>query len=331
MVVKMAMKSRIFFVNLLNLFMALSVVSSGVNKETNFCRQFVKPFITRVCPSSTENFPLPIPKPTTQTLIFDKYRADLHELVKKYLEQGLLNVAILIVDQDSKEAIEINPDQIFETASLYKLFVLWKLQLEINAGTLTDATEIPVVEYIDETDLSSPFYSASFTTVGDARTAMITYSDNTAAWSLANILGWKHIDDMLIAYTFANSHINEFEPTTNARDITRFFQGIYNQNLDANLTKADYMLMLDLLKKQMVNIYLPQGLPENVVFAHKTGTLNGYNHDAGILYGPKGNVFFIAVLTEGDSSAFMKEVGQLTWQAMLKMPLAINPHNLFRY
>jgi beta-lactamase class A len=81
----------------------------------------------------------------------------------------------------------------------------------------------------------------------------------------------------------------------------------------------------------MVNIYLPQGLPENAVFAHKTGTLDGYNHDVGILYGPKGNVFFITVLSEGDSSAFMKEVAHLTWQAMLNMPSAITSHNLVRY
>lgn len=275
----------------------------------------------------------------------DKFKSDVEALVAKYQSQGLQTVSLVIKDQATQLSVQVNADMVFPSASLYKLFVLWKLQEDIEAGLITDDTEITLVDYDTEvgsnahprTGLSQPHEDPDPTptpaptpsppatiSVSDARRLMITLSDNSAAWSLANVLGWNRIDAMLNANHFSASHTSQHNPTTSASEITRFFEGIYSRNLDPVLAKADYDLMLSLLRAQMVNIYLPQGFPPNTAFAHKTGSEEVLNHDAGIIFTPDGRGILITVLLQGDTGAalgFMQEVARLTWRTMGQAPL----------
>jgi hypothetical protein len=142
---------------------------------------------------------------------------------------------------------------------------------------------------------------------------------------LAQTLDWNRIDELLIAHNFSISRTALSDPVTNASEIARFFEGVYNHNLDTSLSNKDYDLMLDLLNAQQVNIYLSQGLPHGTVFAHKTGSWDNLNHDAGIIYTPDGRVIFLTVLTEGNTEAavlLMQEVAKLTWQIMAQTPLS---------
>jgi beta-lactamase class A len=40
---------------------------------------------------------------------------------------------------------------------------------------------------------------------------------------------------------------------------------------------------------------LPVGLPAGTVIAHKTGDLDSFTHDAGIVYGPKTNYLVVVM------------------------------------
>ncbi len=51
------------------------------------------------------------------------------------------------------------------------------------------------------------------------------------------------------------------------------------------------------MKDQRINNRLPAGLPAGTSIAHKTGDLDGYVHDAGIVYGPKTD--YLIVMTSG--------------------------------
>ena len=51
--------------------------------------------------------------------------------------------------------------------------------------------------------------------------------------------------------------------------------------------------MINLLLAQKVNDRIPKYLPANIKVANKTGELEGLRHDAGIVYGKKGDYIFV--------------------------------------
>lgn len=59
--------------------------------------------------------------------------------------------------------------------------------------------------------------------------------------------------------------------------------------------------MLELLKTQKLNNKMPKYLPQDTVIAHKTGELDKYNHDGGIVYGANGD-YIIVILTKTNAS-----------------------------
>jgi len=289
----------------------------------------------------TNQLPIGSDDSGSQVAVLDKLNTALQKLIANYQSQGLQSVGLVVKDQTSQQTIQVNADQVFVSGSLYKLFVLWKLQVEISAGHLSDNTEIPVIGY-DEGNIElnlapsglsdvaitppklKPLQAVGTITIDEARRQMITYSDNTAAWSLAQVLDWNRIDELLVSHNFSVSRTARLDPITNANEITRLFEGLYNHNLDPNLSNKDYELMLSLLKAQQINIYISPGLPSGMVFAHKTGSWDNFNHDAGIIYTPDGRAIFLTILTEGSGDAavgLMQEVARQTWQTMGQAPL----------
>lgn len=246
---------------------------------------------------------------------------DLDALLARYTAQGLGRAAIVVADQRTGVDLAIAPDQVFPAASLYKLIVLWKVQLEIRAGHLADDTPLELTA--DNDDSADDGYQlgpyGSTISVADARRLMITQSNNTAAWALVGAVGgWAAVDPLPRERGLAHTALLP-EPTTTAADVTRFFRGLLARDLDPDLAPADYDLMLALLQAQEVNTFLPTGLPAGTPFAHKTGELDDVVHDAGILLLPGGRAIYLTVLTQGDYDVcvqFMHDVAQLAWQAL---------------
>ncbi len=73
------------------------------------------------------------------------------------------------------------------------------------------------------------------------------------------------------------------------------------------------------MKRQKFNERIPAGLPENVVVAHKTGSIKGVRNDAGIVYAPNGP-YVIALFSKGltDEKAgviALADVSRIVWGA----------------
>ena len=58
-------------------------------------------------------------------------------------------------------------------------------------------------------------------------------------------------------------------------------------------------MMLDTLQQQKISYLIPSGFPTDTQIAHKTGLLNNYLHDAGILY-DNNNAYTLIILLEHD-------------------------------
>ena len=61
---------------------------------------------------------------------------------------------------------------------------------------------------------------------------------------------------------------------------------------------ADSQAMIDILLDQKFNEIIPAGLPSNVKVAHKTGSINGVQHDSGIVFLPGGKKYVLVLLSK---------------------------------
>ena len=251
--------------------------------------------------------------PTPVVGLPEDLAASLDALVDAYDGRGVTRVGIVVKAAATGEAIRLNPDGRFPSASLYKPFLLWAVQDAIGAGDLRDDTPLTLTPATD--DSAEDGYQlgdyGDTITVARARELMIGASNNTAAWLLVEALGgWARIERPLRDHGF---HATETSPEllTSPREVTRFFEGLVNETLDPDLDAADYALMRGLFADRGVGAYLSAGLPGDATFAHKTGNLEGVLHDAGVLTLADGRVVYVTVLTEGDyraGQAFLRDL-----------------------
>lgn len=242
------------------------------------------------------------------------------QLIAQYQLRGITGVGLVIEDGRDADTIERDADSDFAAGSLYKLFLLWRTQVEIRQNKLFDDTQLMLTAQNDDSEEDGYSLGAYGDTVSvaDLRRLMITASNNTAAQVLGQYFGWGTVDQLLRAHGFTATVVSGQAHTT-PREVTRFFDGIVNRTLDPLLTPDDYTLMLDLLKEQEVNTKLSTGLPGGTVFAHKTGDVPGAHNDAGVIFLPNGRAVTITVLTAGDYDASVQlqhDLAAMLWSAL---------------
>jgi beta-lactamase class A len=97
--------------------------------------------------------------------------------------------------------------------------------------------------------------------------------------------------------------------TTTARDLMRIFQWI-----SAEAPRQ----MIDILLAQEHNDGIPAGLPPGTPVAHKTGSISGIAHDAGLVMAPDGS-YVLVVLTRGfkkseDAERVIAAISRAVWE-----------------
>lgn len=188
-----------------------------------------------------------------------------------------------------------NKNQQFAAASLYKLWVMAAAFEEIKKGTLKEdeVLEMPA-SALDEIQEILPTDRGTVSMpVGEAIERMITVSDNDAGVLLYTRLGNDEITGFLAKNGFNDSTFTS-SPQTSAKDVANFYEKLYR---GAVVDPQYSAKMLSLLLRQRINDKLPQYLPKGTKIAHKTGELDTFEHDAGIVYSPGGD-YIIVVLTD---------------------------------
>lgn len=210
--------------------------------------------------------------------------------------------AIVISNLKSGESYSFNEHKVFDSASLYKLWVMGAVYEQIQSGVWREYTLLSEsVEVLNRGfNIASESAELSEGTISmPVKTAlerMITISDNYSA----HLLSWKLKSSKIIEYMkakgFAKSTLGSLDalPTTTAYDIALFFEKLNK----GQLASTEYsQKMISLLKAQQLNNKLPKLLPKEIVIAHKTGELGLTTHDAGIVYSAKGD-YIIVVLSK---------------------------------
>lgn len=215
------------------------------------------------------------------------------------------NYGIVVRNLDNGETYKFNEHVVYDTASLYKLWVMAVVYRQIQEGKLKESTIlsgniVDLNNMFGIADESAELNEGSLTiTVSDALTKMITISDNYSALLLTQKIGVNSITEYLKENGFFETVIgrNTNTPTTTPYDVSLFFEKLYKGEL-AN--QEDTGKMLTLLKAQQRNTKIPKLLPSDTVVAHKTGELDEYSHDAGLVLNSNGN-FIIVIMSKTDN------------------------------
>ncbi|MBI3342298.1 serine hydrolase [Candidatus Curtissbacteria bacterium] len=204
---------------------------------------------------------------------------------------------VYVKDLNTQETVQINSKITFGSASLYKLWVLAEAYNQIKSGQIKkDETisttrgdlyqkfELDIGEENKDEEISD--------SLDDATMQMITVSDNDSALLVSDRLGLENISKFMKLNGFKNSNL-EGDPQTTAEDIGLFFEKLYKGEI---VDRDSSTQMMEILKSQRLNDRLPKYLPEEITVAHKTGELDTFKHDTGIIFGQ--DPYIVAVLTD---------------------------------
>ena len=235
----------------------------------------------------------------------------LKNIVQDSLKGTKGTYGVVIKNLKTGEFYALNEHTVFQSASLYKIWIMAIVFDQIQNGKLKENEELSedVSVLNDKFNISSE--SAELTegtiafTINQALQQLITISHNYASLLLTEKIKLSSVKTFLEKEGFNESTIgtDSDSPTSTPSDIALFFEKLYKGTL-AN--PQDSNKMLDLLKRQKLNDKLPKYLPSEAIVAHKTGEIDFFTHDGGIVYGPKSD-YIIVVLSKSDLPAAAEE------------------------
>ncbi len=220
-------------------------------------------------------------------------------VIDQALEGTRGTYAIYYKNLKTAETYFQHEEKIYPAASLYKLWLMATTFKLINEGKLSEDEQLKK----DAAELNKIFdiatESAELTeggvamSVSEATEKSITISHNYAALLLTSRVKVSNMRQFLKDEGFAYSSIGQ-PPYTSAIDIAKFYEKLYKGQL---ISREYSDKMLAILKKQRLNDRIPKYLPDIIEVAHKTGEIDTFKHDAGIVFTPKGD-YILVVLSE---------------------------------
>jgi beta-lactamase class A len=261
-------------------------------------------------------------QPPAQTMS-DRINDNVGGIVRNF--HGVMGVAAIDLSTDpARDAIAVNADLRFPTASTIKTAIMVEAYHQAAEGTLPFDTLLTVREAdkVGGSGVLRHLHDGLPVTVGDAVQLMIALSDNTATNLLIGRLGTARVDAQLDAYGLANTRL--FRPTfrdgrpdvlpelerefglgmTTPREMARLMARIGEGKAVSPTASAE---MLATLRRQQDRAMIPRLLPsDDVEVGNKTGTdeekqpgpkgVKGQvRADAAIVTGPKGLRYVIAI------------------------------------
>lgn len=226
--------------------------------------------------------------------------AALEEVILSSLGDEVDSYGVVVKNLVSGAVAEVNPHKRFETASLFKLWVMYEVYKQMELGLVEMDEELLVTPYYASWDAGTlPVEICDTLTVREALWAMITYSDNTSGFLLRDRVGMANIHRDLRALGLTESAFRQENVTSTASDMVLFLEMVV---LGAAVSRDASREMLDIMLAQQVRDRLPALLPPDAEVANKTGNLPEVTHDVGIVYDPQ-PTYIIAVLSDESGDA----------------------------
>lgn len=230
--------------------------------------------------------------------------------LRKYLNDNRINASIYIQNLRDGASISINPENLYEPASLNKIPLAMIIMRNVDDGVLSLDQELDINP--EDRDSSSGILYASGKnklSVKELISYMLSESDNTAA----NVLLRQISLEDLNRFSFYTGFYSKREKETDSYKITtksmfNVFQSLY---LSTFLEKDESELLLSFMAKSRYSLAVENNLPQGVIISHKFGTYYEEEHkefhDCGIIYYEQKR-FFYCVMTSGTNQDLGKKI-----------------------
>lgn len=228
--------------------------------------------------------------------------------------------AVAFADLKTGDTLFINAHEKFHAASTMKVPVMIELYKQSQEGkfSLEDSilvkTEFasivdgsPYTMDIDE-DSETVLYEqvGAKLPIRELMYQMITKSSNLATNILIEL-----VDAKAVTSTMRELGAPDIEVLRGVEDLKAFDQGLNNSTTAYDLMKILEVIgmdkiineeacdeMMTILFDQHFNEIIPAQLPSDVKVAHKTGSITGVQHDAGIIVLPNGHKYVLVLLSK---------------------------------
>ena len=217
---------------------------------------------------------------------------------------------------------ELNADQVYYAASLYKLEVLLEAYRQRDAGELDFSRLLTVEKKYIELDLKTlellEILEDDQVTVNDAVRAMTIVSDTPTASLLQDTVNPVRVDQTLAGLGLTGTQNANRDLPTTARDMARLLTAIAAGQ--GGVTASSQTEMLSLLLQEGFRSGIVAGVPSDTPVAHKTGSYSDATHDVALVWGPTGP-YIIAVLTDRSYDwEPIREVSRAVWDYFAANP-----------
>ena len=218
------------------------------------------------------------------------------------------------------EVITINADKKFHAASTMKVPVMIELFNQARNGKFSLSDSIVVKNkfksIVDGStfslDINDDSGESLYKKIGKKATIenlmyeMITVSSNLATNILIEL-----VDAQKVTSSMGKLGANNMKVLRGVEDIKAYEKGLNNSTTARDLmiimksiangtagNEKDCKKMINILKDQKLNNLIPKYYPKDILVAHKTGSITGLHHDAGIIYLPDGRSFILVILSK---------------------------------
>ena len=241
--------------------------------------------------------------------------------IRNLLEQVEGDFAIAFQDLNrEKNNFFLNENEKFHAASTMKVPVMIEMYNQASQGkfSLNDSilVENKFKSIVDDTSYemnaaedSEPLLYDRIgkqVTFFDLMYQMIIMSSNLATNILVKEIGCKNITtsmkrlgaydtEVLRGVEDQKAYDLGLNNVTTAKDLMTIIKSIAVPSVELS---EDQMAMINVLKDQKFNDIIPRFLPIDVEVAHKTGSITGLHHDAGIIYLPNGESYVLILLSK---------------------------------
>ena len=258
-------------------------------------------------------------------LLFISCNVDKDQDFKNQIQNDLNNIkgntALVLFDlNQNKTLVNINSKSEFHAASTMKVPVMIEVFKQAREGKFSIKDSILVKNefksIVDGSayhmDITDDGGDELYKMVGKKVTIeklvydMIAVSSNLATNILIDMVDAKKVTEtmrslgadkieVLRGVEDQKAYDKGLSNSTTANDLVQIFKGIAS---NASGSESECNNMLSILKDQKYNDLIPKYYPKNVTVAHKTGSITGVHHDAGIIYLPNGNSYVLVILSK---------------------------------
>lgn len=230
-------------------------------------------------------------------------------------------IAVAFRDHETATEFYLNADEAMHPASTFKVHVMMEVFRQSNEGLLALEERLPIINSFKSIgdgnayslDVNDDAEQTLYPRIGETETVeeltrlMIVRSSNLATNILIEAVGTQRVNQFIHSLGIQGVTIRR-----GVEDKAAYQLGINNSATARGLTQTMDLIarkkavseqasdrMIEILLGQEFNQSIPALLPNSVRVAHKTGWIDDFHHDTGIVYTDGRKPYVLSIMTKG--------------------------------